>query len=588
MVDQTYCQFGTCYVSSCQYGFAKCGYPWANTGCETDIRSDPKNCGSCGITCGLTPGSSGVCKDGACIGECPFPYGDCTPDLGCETVLTTPENCGACGRPACDLKNVDAPCNGGVDSVCAGAICAVGYGDCDTTTHDCEASFGSAAATCFPKYRHTDAIQTSLGSAGMAVGADGTRFLAGWFTGSVDFDPTAGVDMQTGRTYTPYLTRLNSNGTYGWTKTFVATGDSGVNAVAATADGGVVIVGGYQGIIDLDPGSGTSYHASASGETFIARLASDGSLVWGRTLGTTAYLDSAPRQTVAVASDGTIILRGEFGGGTVDFDPGPGVVERSAYNQTTYLLKLTGAGDFVWVQTWDMTFTPNCSIVAAQFTVSPSGAVWGTGQFQGTCDFDPGPGFDLRSATATYGQSDGFAIQLAADGTLVGVWTFPATSDSGVAPQAIAVDASGAVYIGGTFSGVTDFDPGPGDATRKAPNGSGFVLKLDASGALSWVALQSDFAIRAIGVTKEGTAIAVGSLGYGYGGPATLVAVPGNGNLGWTMSIGSGDMRVIDIVVTPTALYLEGFTYSSDADFDPGDGVDYVSSYSAFVTELRF
>jgi hypothetical protein len=54
------CAGGGCVAVGCEAGFADCD--GAQSGCELDVRSDPANCGGCGITCG-----SGVCQDGRCV-----------------------------------------------------------------------------------------------------------------------------------------------------------------------------------------------------------------------------------------------------------------------------------------------------------------------------------------------------------------------------------------------------------------------------------------------------------------------------------------------------------------------------------------
>ncbi|MBN9163540.1 MAG: hypothetical protein BGO98_24560 [Myxococcales bacterium 68-20] len=82
----------------CPPGQTRCG-----SGC-TDLRSDAANCGSCGMVCsqasGWTTGVA-VCSYGSCRFQCAQGRGDCNGDLrdGCETNLDSdPRNCGACGN----------------------------------------------------------------------------------------------------------------------------------------------------------------------------------------------------------------------------------------------------------------------------------------------------------------------------------------------------------------------------------------------------------------------------------------------------------------------------------------------------------
>ena len=75
-------------------------------------------------------------------------------------------------------------------------------------------------------------------------------------------------------------------------------------------------------------------------------------------------------------------------------------------------------------------------------TVDAAGNVYTTGTFEGTVDFDPGPGvFNLTSA----GDSDAFVQKLDATGDLVWATRTGSTdSDSG---KEIAVDGTGNVYV---------------------------------------------------------------------------------------------------------------------------------------------
>src|SRR6185369_7755233 len=69
--------------------------------------------------------------------------------------------------------------------------------------------------------------------------------------------------------------------------------------------------------------------------------------------------------------------------GTVDFDPGPGTAELSGGRG--YVSKYTSAEKLVWAKPLIGQITPFA------VTVDKLGAVYLTGQFTGTVDFDPDP-----------------------------------------------------------------------------------------------------------------------------------------------------------------------------------------------------
>src|SRR5436189_117334 len=65
-----------------------------------DVSKDAHNCGACGMSC-MTPNAGAACVNGQCTaGMCRAGWGDCnnSPADGCETNLRTDvKNCSACG-----------------------------------------------------------------------------------------------------------------------------------------------------------------------------------------------------------------------------------------------------------------------------------------------------------------------------------------------------------------------------------------------------------------------------------------------------------------------------------------------------------
>ncbi len=89
------CSNGTCSIV-CQSGWMDCDANKTN-GCETNIETDTKHCGSCSVACGNQNGTA-TCQGGTCSLLCKSGWGDCDANKtnGCETDLTSPSNCGAC------------------------------------------------------------------------------------------------------------------------------------------------------------------------------------------------------------------------------------------------------------------------------------------------------------------------------------------------------------------------------------------------------------------------------------------------------------------------------------------------------------
>ena len=107
-----------------------------------------------------------------------------------------------------------------------------------------------------------------------------------------------------------------------------------------------------------------------------------------------------------------VFLVGTFGG-TTDFDPGPGVANRTNVGGfNTFVVKLDPNGNLLWVQ-----IIGGGDAKPAGLTVDEFGSVYLTGVFSGTVDFDPGLG--VTNFTTPVGVEDGFVVKLDANGGLV-------------------------------------------------------------------------------------------------------------------------------------------------------------------------
>src|SRR6185369_3255953 len=177
---------------------------------------------------------------------CPDGLGACTTDLICETPLDTANDCGACGRPACDLANIRANCEPG-GPACMGLVCRPGYGNCARAVPDCETAYApsSVGPGCFPSYLGTAALPIGFAQVVAAVAADGSTFVAGLFSGTVDFDPGPGADVRTAGAATPFVVKLQADGGYAWTRVFAGAASASIITLVAAAGLGVFAVGTF-------------------------------------------------------------------------------------------------------------------------------------------------------------------------------------------------------------------------------------------------------------------------------------------------------------------------------------------------------
>lgn len=322
-------------------------------------------------------------------------------------------------------------------------------------------------------------------------------------------------------------------------------------------------------------------------------------LDWVATAGGSTFDNGAD---IAIDLNGNVFTTGSFKK-TVDFDPGNGVFDLSAWDVNYYdafIQKLDEDGNFIWatsfgngdddrgtavcvddagnlyalgyyedsievdpgigeywlyalgmVNTYLIKYDPNGNLLWAN-TIGGSGHVWGedmvidglgnlylTGHFGGTPDFDPGPGISNISVVGGY---DLFVQKIDSNGNMLWIRTIGGNIDQ--QGFALCLDDYDNIYVTGTFEGTADFDPGIGvyNVTTTGQFDV-FVLKLDLNGNFDWVAN--------VGGTQED---------QGYG-----INTDQNGNV-----------------------YATGRFEGLNADFDPGSGTSLLDAEGGSIDIFLF
>jgi hypothetical protein len=314
-----------------------------------------------------------------------------------------------------------------------------------------------------------DGIPHDCGS-GIALDDTGNVYVTGYFGGTADFDPGQGVvNLATGsRDF--FFAKYDSLGNYIYAKNIGGSGGSNDPrgpALAVTSRGEVYLTGSFYGTVDFDPGAGVANLTSAR-SCFIAKYDVSGNYVYAKEIGSTAYI--TPRG-IGVDGSGNAFITGTLSG-TADFDPGPGVVNiTSSSPYDVFLAKYDPTGSYVYAKSISYSR-------AFGIAVDNSGNTFITGSFDGTPDFDPGPGVANMD-----GDDDCFIARYDASGNYVYAKSLRGSNDD--LGFAIAVDGSGNAYAVGRQDGlgfVAMYDAGGNNVYAKKFEGYGHAIALDITG----------------------------------------------------------------------------------------------------------
>ena len=284
----------------------------------------------------------------------------------------------------------------------------------------------------------------------IVVDDKGNIYTAGYFISTVDFNPgpktmkISAVDFEDA-----FIQKLDSNGNFVWARSFGGNGESYAFSLAIDAEGNVYTTGYFDGTIDFEAISNVeNLYAQGPVDVFILKFNNKDHLLWAKSFG---GISNIYPQSIAFDEKGNVFVTGSFME-TVDFDPGAEVM----YLQTNglediFIQKLDKNGNFLWVKSFGGKNFDQASSIA----IDAEGNVYTTGYFDGTVDFDPGPG------VANLIGEDGvnaFIQKLDENGNFL--WAKSFGGDGGSEGQFITVDATNTIYTTGSFNKTVDFDPG--------------------------------------------------------------------------------------------------------------------------------
>ncbi len=256
---------------------------------------------------------------------------------------------------------------------------------------------------------------------GFGVAVDSARnvYLTGEFSGALNFNPNpAGPPrvFAAPNREDIFVLKLDPSGNLVWAQQAASpTGSQAIGyGVAVDAAQNVFITGSF----GLSAGAtatfgSTTLTAGAASDPFVARLDPNGNWVWAKDFHASAGGGSniIVHQGIGLDSGDNVYTTGSFKG-TMDFDPGSGVVSRTStggYNG--YVSRLDSAGNYFWVHTFGGTGVTQATAVAVD---TAHLVVYAYGEYSGTVNFNAG--FGAAQVLTSTGNLGEFVAQFSLGG----------------------------------------------------------------------------------------------------------------------------------------------------------------------------
>lgn len=270
-----------------------------------------------------------------------------------------------------------------------------------------------------------------------------------------------------------FLIHLDTNGNIIWATSFGASGTDRGEQVSADAQGNVTTTSIFQYTVTV---GGTSYTAGGSQYNgLMVKYDINGNVLWAINLGTSGDTEVYGNGT---DSNGNIVVSGYYDG-SVDFDPlGAHTTLNAGGAAKGFVAKYSPAGKLIWVNSIDGTYVNNGSIIS----IDSNNDIY----LAATVNFQ----VKFGGTTLTpVGVQDVFIAKYSSAGTFQFVKDIGGNGFSGgaFAYQLRNDPNNNDIYITGYFNGTIDFDPSAAVANVSDHGQRDFFIgRYDSNGNYKW------------------------------------------------------------------------------------------------------
>ena len=296
----------------------------------------------------------------------------------------------------------------------------------------------------------------TTGSAGemevfkLLVDAAGKIFIGGYYSGTVDFDPTNNSNQSYSSTNREaFLLRISTAGTLEKVRTISSSNKCLFNTMEMDQQSNIYFTGDFQGSIDFDNGAGSQIvNSSGASSMYLSKVDTGFNHIWAAGSGA-----GYSRVALSISSSGFLYYTGyfsftrdlEFGAGTQNFT--------SSGSSDVYIIKMDTSGTTHWIKTIGGVGNET----SRALEVTPQENIQIAGSFFGTVDIDPSS--NVFNVTAV-GQRDCYVLKLDSAGSFISGASYGSSDYDEV--YEILVPSENEFYISGYYYDTLDVDPTSG------------------------------------------------------------------------------------------------------------------------------
>lgn len=282
-----------------------------------------------------------------------------------------------------------------------------------------------------------------------------------------------------------FITKINNDGSYGWTKRIGNAEDELFVSVAVDGDGNIYVTGSFFNTINFseDTTTSTTFQSRSAGreDIFLLKMDPQGNLLWAKRMGGNG---SDVPYDICVDHNNNVYITGRCQP-DVDFSTDWHLSSEPMVGSTkAFIVRINNDGSFGWQKK----FGGNGSASGAALAVNSDNEIYVAGNFTDIMDLKSTWPQVATSEIVSVGNADIFVMKLQNNGNCL--WVKSIGGKYLDCATALAVNNENQVYLTGIFTDSVNFSRDFSTSTMdlKVSNGGTdiFLTKLDGSGWYLW------------------------------------------------------------------------------------------------------